>query len=628
MSPSVTLTDAERPAVPDAALSRVADTRHQRPAMQPVVKGDRFGPILDRERVQMRRLRPDTLRPALSARDRMVVGLLTAAWAVAFVAFWVWWLQPEHRVGWLGLIVNTLLLFYLTYLPSYFLIAANRLPRVNPDLPVPDLRVAFIVTKAPSEPWDVARRTLQAMLDQDYPHAYHVWLCDEKPTPETERWCADNKVRISSRFGVEEYHRGEWPRRTKCKEGNVAYFYDHWGYRDYDVVAQLDCDHVPTPGYLAEMVKPFGDPAVGYVAAPSVNDLNTRESWSNRGRIHKEATFHGPAQLGHNGGMAPSCIGSHYAVRTQAIADIGGIGPELAEDFSTSFLLTSAGWQGVFNDRAEAHGEGPPTFSAMITQEFQWSRSLTTVLLQIAPRHLGRMPWALRFRFLYALSFYPMLALTTFFGLLLPAIAAATGAPWVTVNYVEFLIRFGLISVWLLLIVWLLRRRGLLRPADAPLLSWENWLYSFTRWPYIAWGVLSAIRQAVFPRTVVFKVTPKGNGGLEPLPTRLVVPYVMASLVLSGAAIVGELSHLTYGYVFLSILAGLWYAIIAVAVPALHAREVGRAAGTGGIEAVSKTVAPALVLGILTWLPLLFAIAVFPSYVAPLFGYLSPLAGP
>ena len=42
-------------------------------------------------------------------------------------------------------------------------------------------------------------------------------------------------------------------------------------------------------------------------------------------------------------GLAPSCIGSHYAVRTHALKTIGGIGPELAEDFSTSFLLTSAG---------------------------------------------------------------------------------------------------------------------------------------------------------------------------------------------------------------------------------------------------------------------------------------------
>jgi cellulose synthase (UDP-forming) len=114
------------------------------------------------------------------------------------------------------------------------------------------------------------------------------------------------------------------------------------------VVSQLDCDHVPSPTYLSEMVRPFSDPAVGYVAAPSVCDANAGSSWAARGRLHREATFHGAFQLGHSGGWAPACIGSHYAVRTRALRDIGGIGPELAEDFSTSFLFNAAGWQGAF----------------------------------------------------------------------------------------------------------------------------------------------------------------------------------------------------------------------------------------------------------------------------------------
>ena len=57
------------------------------------------------------------------------------------------------------------------------------------------------------------------------------------------------------------------------------------------------------------------------------------------------------------------CIGSHYAVRTRALREIGGLGPELAEDFSTSFLPSAGsaigpfaggylgeliGWRGLF----------------------------------------------------------------------------------------------------------------------------------------------------------------------------------------------------------------------------------------------------------------------------------------
>lgn len=330
--------------------------------------------------------------------------MIAIGWAASFVWFWSWWLQPEHRAGLVGLIVNSALLLYLTALPAYFFITALRLRRVNPALPIPSVAVAFAVTRAPSEPWATARRTLEAMLDQDFPHPYDVWLCEEKPTPESEQWCREHHVRMSSRLGVTSYHRADWPRRTRCKEGNFAYFYDHWGYDGYEVVAQLDCDHVPAATYLAEMVRPFADPAIGYVAAPSMCDANDGASWAARGRVHREAVWHGAVQLGHTEGLAPMCIGSHYAVRTRALRDIGGLGPELAEDFSTTYLLNSAGWHGAFAIDAEAHGDGPLTFADMVTQEYQWSRSLTTMLLGLLPHHLrrlrrcccgcaSRMPW-------------------------------------------------------------------------------------------------------------------------------------------------------------------------------------------------------------------------------------------
>jgi len=89
-----------------------------------------------------------------------------------------------------------------------------------------DFRIAMIVTKAPSEPHDLLINTLKCMLDQNYQSKYDVWIADERPTPEMEAWCVENGVRISCRFGIQEYHRKDWPKRTRCKEGNLAYFYD------------------------------------------------------------------------------------------------------------------------------------------------------------------------------------------------------------------------------------------------------------------------------------------------------------------------------------------------------------------------------------------------------------------
>ena len=149
----------------------------------------------------------------------------------------------------------------------------------------------MVVTKTPSEPFSVVQKTLIGMLSQSYPH--DTWIADEDPSPNTLDWCKENGVKVSSRKGHSEYHRSTWPRRTRCKEGNLAFFYDHFGYRDYDFVVQMDADHVPQEGYLEEMLRPFCDPAVGYVSAPSVCDSNASESWPARARLYGEALFHG-----------------------------------------------------------------------------------------------------------------------------------------------------------------------------------------------------------------------------------------------------------------------------------------------------------------------------------------------
>ncbi len=141
---------------------------------------------------------------------------------------------------------------------------------------------------------------------------------------------------------------------------------------------------------------------------------NANRSWAARGRLYKDAGLHGPSQSGCNQGLAPVCHGSHYAVRTAVLRAIGGIGPELAEDFTTSFLMNAAGWQGAFAIDAEAHGEGPPTFAAFLVQEHQWSRSLTAFGLGMSVHDWRRFSWPVRVRFGLAMIYYPMLALTAY----------------------------------------------------------------------------------------------------------------------------------------------------------------------------------------------------------------------
>jgi cellulose synthase/poly-beta-1,6-N-acetylglucosamine synthase-like glycosyltransferase len=459
-------------------------------------------------------------------KQELVLRLLVLTWTCTTALFWLWWLAPTRGAWTTGRGVATVALAWLFLLGGYFLFFACRIRRPNPALPLPDLRVAIVVTKAPSEPWAMVEKTLRAMLAQDMPYSYDVWLADERPSGKTLRWCRGHGVNVSTRQGVADYHQAAWPRRTKSKEGNLAYFYDHYGYARYDVVAQLDADHVPAPGSLREMVRPFADPGIGYVAAPSVCDANADKGWTVKGRLHREASLHGPVQAGSNGGWAPLCIGSHYAVRTSALREVGGLGPELAEDYATTLWLQSAGWSGAFAIDAEAHGDGPETFDDMITQELQWSRSLGTILTRWAPGKFGTVPWKARARMGFALFFYLVQGLVCLAAISLPALGVLAGVAWGNTSFLQFYVHLWLPSLCLMGALSWLRRCGVMRPADAKLWSLDMVLFQLVRWPWTTWGFFQGMwagRQAA-PKP--FRVTPKGLKSARPLSLKMLAPLL------------------------------------------------------------------------------------------------------
>ena len=514
------------------------------------------------------------LVPALSAGNRLVLILTAGLWLASAVFFWSWWLEPGHQTTLAGMVVNTALLaFDLIVLPLWFFFFVLRMRRPNLALGVPRLRTAIIVTKAPSEPWELVRTTLDAMLVQDFPYPYDVWLADERLTDEVIDWCALHGVRMSTREGVSDYHNPSWPRRTKCKEGNLAFFYDHWGYRDYDVVAQLDADHVPAPDYLRQMVTPFSNPRVGYVAAPSICDRNAADSWSARGRLYSEAVLHGASQAGCNSGYAPSCIGSHYAVRTEALREVGGLGPELAEDFSTTLIVSAHGWQGVFAIDAEAHGDGPDTVADCVTQDFQWARSMIRVLLTVSPKHWKGLSLPRKFKLGGCQLWYPLHTLVMTVMLALPVWAVVTRTPLARVDVGDFYVHFLPVGLVMLGAALWLRHCGLLRPANAPVISWEGILFQFVRWPWALIGCMHALWGCVTGREDGFKVTPKGKAGERPLPVRVLMPYLLLAAVSILPVLLVKDAGAARGYYFWALINGAVYLFVTVAVVALHLRE-------------------------------------------------------
>lgn len=512
----------------------------------------------------------------MSKGQKIVFNVLVGLWLATLVWFWSWWMQLGHVVTITGFLITSFVLFWSTMIPLWYFYFVGRMKRPNPNLSLPKGRVAIIVTKAPSEPWEVVQKTLNAMLEQDFP-SYDVWLADEDPSEETRAWCASHRVSISCRNGITKYHNKKWPRRTKCKEGNLAYFYDTYGYEKYDFVAQMDADHIPTESYLRNMVAPFINPKVGYVAAPSICDSNFDISWTVRARLYAEAHFHGSLQTGYNGdGWAPLCIGSHYAVRTRALKEIGGLGPELAEDHSTSLMMNNGGWDGAFAFDAIAHGDGAGSFGDSMTQEFQWSRSLVNILLTWMPKYSKGLTIRKKIQFGFSQYWYPLFALQMSIAIVSPTVALFIGIPWVSVSYWECLLRFLILTAMCLLPAWFIRRNGWFRPQYAPIISWETILFQLVRWPWMVYGVMIAFFDAVFHHEFKFKVTPKGANTYKPLHIGLMLPYSAIIVLVTLSVIFTGMRPYVEGYRWLALLDCTIYAIVLVLIIHLHKKENAR----------------------------------------------------
>ncbi|WP_373075470.1 glycosyltransferase family 2 protein, partial [Zeaxanthinibacter enoshimensis] len=485
---------------------------------------------------------------------------LVAVWFVSLVIFFEYWLRPGHVITPFRTVLNTLLLVYSFLLPAYFFFFVAKMKKVNPEIDVPrEWEVAMIVTRSPSEPFYVVKKTLEGMLSQATAH--DTWLADEDPSPEIIEWCRQHRVKISCRKNVEAYHRATWPRRTRCKEGNLAYFYDTYGYDNYDFVVQLDADHVPGKGYLKNILKPFVAEEVGYVSAPSITNSNEKLSWSARGRLHAESIMHGPLQAGYSLDYAPLCIGSHYAVRTRALKEIGGLGPELAEDHSTTLMFNAYGWKGVHALDAIASGEGPPSLRACILQEFQWSRSLAIILTSLLPKYWKLLTLKARLQFLFSELWYPIFGFTMLIGYLFPIIAVIQGKAWVSVSYFEFMTYSVPLVISIFGIIHFLKAKGLLRPHTAPLFSMEATVFQIIRWPWALYGTISGIIAGLGGKTPPFKVTKKGNFTEEDIGWPIYILY--ASLIAFPALVLffdhGEKPGGADGYYFFIIINQLMY---------------------------------------------------------------------
>ena len=123
----------------------------------------------------------------LSARQKLALWSSLSALSCTWVFFWSWWFLHVHgglfRPTWtIADLLLTLVYALINYETMLVYGLLGRAQTIDPDGPIPFFRVAMIVTRAPSEPFEVVQTTLKAMLNQNYQYPYDVWLADERYT--------------------------------------------------------------------------------------------------------------------------------------------------------------------------------------------------------------------------------------------------------------------------------------------------------------------------------------------------------------------------------------------------------------------------------------------------------------
>jgi cellulose synthase (UDP-forming) len=317
-----------------------------------------------------------------------------------------------------------------------------------PMRPQAGLRVAVLTTIVPGkEPIELVMATLRAMLRIRHDGVLDVWLLDEGDDPEVRRRCEAIGVRHFSRKGRPEWNQASGPFRARTKHGNHnSWRVDHE--LDYDVVAQMDPDHIPFPNFLERTLGYFSDPDVAFVVAPQVYG-NLIESFVARGAAELAYIFHGIIQRGGNGHDAPLLIGTNHLYRPAAFRQIGGYQDCIIEDHLTAMLVyaavneeTGRNWKGVYTPDIIAVGEGPATFSDFFSQQKRWAYGMWEIVRRHSPTVFPRMRTAQQRRSFLALqTHYPTTAVTWVSGVLLSSLYLFGG---VTVTHLP-LLQWGLL---------------------------------------------------------------------------------------------------------------------------------------------------------------------------------------
>ena len=378
------------------------------------------------------------------------------------------------------------------------------------------MRVAVLIPTY-NEPAEVVGPTIAAA--RALQPAHETWVLDDGDRPWLADLCRAYDVRYVTR-----------PEHEHAKAGNlnnalaVMAREEVTGVAPIDLIAVLDCDHVPLPGFLPVLLGYFEDEDVALVQAPQ-SFFNTG-AFDDDGYTGEQGLFFNVqlAARQHSGAGTFWC-GSSSLLRVAALRDVGGVAQEtVTEDMHTTLKLQRRGWRTVYHHQTVALGLAPETPEQYLVQRRRWGMGAMQVLVhEKLWRRQRYLTWRTQFEYLVGALWW-LEGLATILALVIPAVLLVTGASTSTVAPQTFLVVFVVAF------------------------SLRMWGYKLLLRRQIRWRTAFALRVLRVPiglaclwwlvsrRNLQFTVTPKGASHLR---ARGRIPAAVVLLVVVTLALVG-----------------------------------------------------------------------------------------
>ncbi len=389
--------------------------------------------------------------------------------------------------------------------------APDPLPRWQQDLSVAVLIPTY------NEPAEVLVPTVAAACALE--PAHQTWVLDDGD----REWVREMCEAYGARYVRRDLH-------DHAKAGNLNHALglmadeEAGGAPGIDIIAVLDCDHVPLPAFLTATLGWFADKDIALVQG--LQAFYNSGAFDDDGITGEQGLFFNVQLRARNTPEAgPFWCGSTSLLRRHALQEIGGIATEtITEDMHTTLKLIRRGWKTVYHHQTLALGLAPATPEQYLLQRRRWGlgcmQILTRERLWAAKRWLS---WRNYHEYLNGTVWW-LEGVGTVVAFLVPMVLLFSGASTTTADPVTFSAVFTL--------TFLTRLWG----AKRLMRKQVHWPTAFALRIFRIPVGLACLWWLMTRRSLNFEVTPKGGAGSR---AKGATPRILTVLTVVNLAAIG-----------------------------------------------------------------------------------------